>query len=288
MAHRQSFGVASTRSTLRGLPAYSSRAPSIAGSETPSTPPPPFSDSASIAPSYNINASAVVNIWDLRPLESYPDVYDFSIGAGAESEDQPWLKWSIFARASDTALVKPNYPRYVGGDDVACTVAFSLSEPKHVSSINVVVSIVLSVLILPMLRYSVTCSCEESISQAVYRALKEIVPFLQALTSSTSLAYDEGMELFLLATTNTSFGFPFPPNLICWIRWLKKRRKAKGHYARRRLRVLYSPHLRRLEIQMGPSSMISPSSSSMESFSSDRLSRFILRSSRPATRALTL
>ena len=101
MAHRQSLGAASTLSTLRGLPAYTSRAPSIAGSQAPSTLPPQFSDSVSVAPSYNTNASAIVNIWDLQPLECDPDVYEFSTGSGPEPEDQPWLKWLIYARSSE-------------------------------------------------------------------------------------------------------------------------------------------------------------------------------------------
>jgi len=154
MAHRQSLGAASTLSTLRGLPAYASRATSIAGSQTPSTLPPPFSDSDSVAPSHNTNASAIVNIWDLQPLECDPDVYEFSTGSGPEPEDQPWLKWLIYTRSSEKQFDKPNDPRYVGGDDVASTVVLNLPERKHISSIAVVVGTIMLTSKLAMLKFS--------------------------------------------------------------------------------------------------------------------------------------
>jgi len=142
MAHGQNLDAdaASTLSTLRGLPAYTSRAPSVAGSDAPSIFPPPFNDSRSIAPSYNTNGSATVNAWGPQPLESHPDVYEFFVGSRSPpSEDHwPWLKWLVFSPSSQKELVKPNCPRYFGGDEVACTVALNWHSGGFFEFVNLV------------------------------------------------------------------------------------------------------------------------------------------------------
>ena len=145
MARRQSLDAASTLSTIRGLPEYTSRAPSVAGSDVRSISPPPFNDSASIAPSYNTNGSVILDIWDFQPSQATPEthtnVYEFSVGSRLQPNvDQPWLKWRVFSPSPPGQVIKPKCPQYSGGDDVACRVALSLSEPKSVSSIAVVVS----------------------------------------------------------------------------------------------------------------------------------------------------
>ena len=147
MAHRQSLGAESTSHTLRSLlPGYTSRAQSrstLLFDDASSTLPPSFSDNISLAPSYNTNSAAIANIWDLQPLESNPDVYEFAVGSGSDPEDEAWLKWFILARSSPNRFDKPKDPRYVGGDDVASIVSLKLPEPKHISSMTITVGTLL-------------------------------------------------------------------------------------------------------------------------------------------------
>ena len=143
MTRRQSLDAASTLSTVRGLPAYTSRVPSVTGADVRRSSSSPFSDRISIVPSCSTNGSSIIDNWDLQTtptLGPQPNVHEYSVGCGLQSSvDQPWLKWLVFSPSSPGQVIKPSCPRYFGGSNVACRVVLSPSGPKNVTSIAVVV-----------------------------------------------------------------------------------------------------------------------------------------------------